>query len=155
LYGFCCCAYQNKQKIKSSFFFICLLYPSTGHRSNATLVALAFTISYTECQKSSLFETFWGSLEFLVHLKIKENFEILSCSLRFRTWIFPSSPGFWDNPQWIFQEHWTYPYWVLVGMRPQKVFHENQSIRGFFSFESSFQNCFWKLFRSSGLSEIC
>jgi hypothetical protein len=24
LYGFCCCAYQNKQKIKSSFFFVCL-----------------------------------------------------------------------------------------------------------------------------------
>jgi hypothetical protein len=24
LYGFCCCAYQNKQNIKSSFFFVCL-----------------------------------------------------------------------------------------------------------------------------------
>jgi hypothetical protein len=26
VYGFCCCAYQNKQKIKSSFFFVCLIY---------------------------------------------------------------------------------------------------------------------------------
>jgi hypothetical protein len=36
-----------------------------------------------------------------------------------------------------------------------KVFHENQSIRILFEFNSFFQNCFWNLFSTSGLSEIC
>jgi hypothetical protein len=35
----------------------------TGHRSNATLVAGVFTISYTNCQKRGLLETFWGPFE--------------------------------------------------------------------------------------------
>jgi hypothetical protein len=37
----------------------------TGQRSNATLVARAFKISHTKCQKRGLLETFWGSFEFL------------------------------------------------------------------------------------------
>jgi hypothetical protein len=37
----------------------------------------------------------------------------------------------------------------------QKIFYENKNIRGFFVFESSFQTCFWNLFSSSGLSQIC
>jgi hypothetical protein len=39
--------------------------------------------------------------------------------------------------------------------RDHKVFYENQSIRGFFGIQFSFQNCFWNLFSNSGLSEIC
>jgi hypothetical protein len=35
------------------------------------------------------------------------------------------------------------------------VIYENQSMRGFFGFESSFQNCFWNLFSICGLSQIC
>jgi hypothetical protein len=30
-----------------------------------------------------------------------------------------------------------------------------QSTRGFFDFESSFQNCFWNLYITSDLSQIC
>jgi hypothetical protein len=39
--------------------------------------------------------------------------------------------------------------------RHNKVFSENRSIRGLFGFESSFQNCFWNIFSSSGSSQIC
>jgi hypothetical protein len=40
--------------------------------------------------------------------------------------------------------------------RDNKVFSENQSIRGFFFFfEFSFQICFWSLSSTSGLSQIC
>jgi hypothetical protein len=39
--------------------------------------------------------------------------------------------------------------------RDYKVFYGNQSIRGFFDFEFSFQNCFWNLSSTSGLSQIC
>jgi hypothetical protein len=38
--------------------------------------------------------------------------------------------------------------------RDQKVFYENQSIRDFFAFESSFQNYIWNLFSTSGLPQI-
>jgi hypothetical protein len=38
--------------------------------------------------------------------------------------------------------------------RDLKIFYENQSIRGFFDFQSSFQNCFWNLFSTSDLSQI-
>jgi hypothetical protein len=31
----------------------------------------------------------------------------------------------------------------------------NQSMRGFFGFDSCFQNCFWNLLITSGLSQIC
>jgi hypothetical protein len=41
------------------------------------------------------------------------------------------------------------------GMRPQGISQKNQSIRGLLGVESSFQNCFWNLFSTSGLSEIC
>jgi hypothetical protein len=41
-----------------------------------------------------------------------------------------------------------------LGKRPQGL-HRNQSIRGFFGFKSSFQNCFWNVFSTSGLSRIC
>jgi hypothetical protein len=40
-----------------------------------------------------------------------------------------------------------------LGKRPQGIL-QNQSIRGFFGFESSFQNCFWNLLSTSGLSQI-
>jgi hypothetical protein len=40
-----------------------------------------------------------------------------------------------------------------LGKRPQAIL-QNQSIRGFFGFESSFQNCFWNLLSTSGLSQI-
>jgi hypothetical protein len=43
----------------------------------------------------------------------------------------------------------------VASKRDHKVCHENQSIRGLFSFEFSFQNCFWNLFSTSGLSQIC
>jgi hypothetical protein len=42
----------------------------------------------------------------------------------------------------------------IILVWPQGIY-ENQSIRGFFEFESSFQNFFFYLFRTSGLSEIC
>jgi hypothetical protein len=43
-----------------------------------------------------------------------------------------------------------------LGKRPQGFFfYKNQSINGFFSFEYSFQNCFWNVFSTSGLSQIC
>jgi hypothetical protein len=38
--------------------------------------------------------------------------------------------------------------------RDNKVFSKNQSIL-LFSFDSSFQNCFWNLFSFFGLSQIC
>jgi hypothetical protein len=41
-----------------------------------------------------------------------------------------------------------------LGKRPQGILR-NQSTRGFFGFEFSFQNCFWNLFSTSGLSKIC
>jgi hypothetical protein len=41
-----------------------------------------------------------------------------------------------------------------LGMRPQGILR-NQSKRGFFGFESSFLNCFWNGFSTSGLSQIC
>jgi hypothetical protein len=41
-----------------------------------------------------------------------------------------------------------------LGKRQQSILR-NQSARGFFDFESSFQNCFWKVFTTSGLSHIC
>jgi hypothetical protein len=41
------------------------------------------------------------------------------------------------------------------GKRQNKVFSENQSIRGLFGFETGFQNCIWNLFSASGLSQIC
>jgi hypothetical protein len=31
----------------------------------------------------------------------------------------------------------------------------NQSTRGFLGFESSFQNCFWNVYSTSGLAQIC
>jgi hypothetical protein len=36
-----------------------------------------------------------------------------------------------------------------------RLFYEHQSVRCFFDFEISFQNCFWILFSTSGLSETC
>jgi hypothetical protein len=47
--------------------------------------------------------------------------------------------GFWDNPQWIFQKHWTCPG---ASKRDYNVFYEFQSIRDFLGIESSFQNGF-------------
>jgi hypothetical protein len=41
-----------------------------------------------------------------------------------------------------------------LGKRPQGILR-NQSIRGFFGFKFSFQNCFWNVFSTSGLSQIC
>jgi hypothetical protein len=41
-----------------------------------------------------------------------------------------------------------------LGKIPQGIL-QNQSIRGFFGFESTFQNCFWNVFSTSGLSQIC
>jgi hypothetical protein len=43
---------------------------------------------------------------------------------------------------------------LLASERDHKVFCKNQSIRGFFGFESSFQNCLWNLFSTFGLSQI-
>jgi hypothetical protein len=43
----------------------------------------------------------------------------------------------------------------VASERDHKVFYENQSICGFFGFKSSFQNCFWNIFSTSGLSQIC
>jgi hypothetical protein len=40
-------------------------------------------------------------------------------------------------------------------MRPQGILRKPKSIRGLFGFKSSFQNCFWDLFSTSGLSETC
>jgi hypothetical protein len=40
-----------------------------------------------------------------------------------------------------------------LGKRPQGIL-QNQSTRGFFGCESGFQNCFWNLFSTSGLSQI-
>jgi hypothetical protein len=42
----------------------------------------------------------------------------------------------------------------MVSERDPKVYYENISMRGFFDFESSFQNCYWNLFSTSGLSCI-
>jgi hypothetical protein len=39
--------------------------------------------------------------------------------------------------------------------RDHKVIYENQSLRGFFGFKSSFHNCFSKHFNISDLSQIC
>jgi hypothetical protein len=39
--------------------------------------------------------------------------------------------------------------------RDHKIFYENQSIRGFFGFGSSSPNCYWNLFNTSVLSQIC
>jgi hypothetical protein len=39
------------------------------------------------------------------------------------------------------------------GKRPQGILRK-QSTSDFFGFESSFQNCFWNLFITSGLSQI-
>jgi hypothetical protein len=39
----------------------------------------------------------------------------------------------------------------VASKRDHKVFHENQSL---LSFDSSFQNCFWNLFSTSGSSSI-
>jgi hypothetical protein len=41
-----------------------------------------------------------------------------------------------------------------LGKRPQCILR-NQSTCGFFDFESSFQNWFWNVFSTSGLSQIC
>jgi hypothetical protein len=44
----------------------------------------------------------------------------------------------------------------LSGLRKrQQGILRNQSIRGFFGFGYSFQNCFWNVFSTSGLSQIC
>jgi hypothetical protein len=40
-----------------------------------------------------------------------------------------------------------------LGKRPGIL--RNQSIRAFFGFDSSFQNCFWNVFNTSDLSQIC
>jgi hypothetical protein len=40
------------------------------------------------------------------------------------------------------------------GKRPQGILR-NQIICGFFGFKFSFQNCFWNVFSTSGLSQIC
>jgi hypothetical protein len=40
-----------------------------------------------------------------------------------------------------------------LGKRQQGIL-QNQSIRGFFGFNSSFQNCFWNVFSTSGFSQI-
>jgi hypothetical protein len=39
-----------------------------------------------------------------------------------------------------------------LGNTPQSIFR-NQSIRGFFGFKFSFQNCFWNVFNTSGLKK--
>jgi hypothetical protein len=41
-----------------------------------------------------------------------------------------------------------------LGERPRDILR-NQSKLGFFGFESSFQNCFWNIFSTFGLSQIC
>jgi hypothetical protein len=38
------------------------------------------------------------------------------------------------------------------GKRPEAFFYENQSISDLFDFESSFQNCFWNVYSTSGSS---
>jgi hypothetical protein len=40
-------------------------------------------------------------------------------------------------------------------VKRQQGILRNQSIRGFFGFESSLQNCFWYVFSTSGLSQNC
>jgi hypothetical protein len=46
------------------------------------------------------------------------------------------------------------PTLCVLAKRPQGILR-NQSTRGFFGFESSFQICFWNVFSTSGLSENC
>jgi hypothetical protein len=41
-----------------------------------------------------------------------------------------------------------------LGKRSQGILR-NQSTRGFFGFESSFQNCYWNILSTSSLSQIC
>jgi hypothetical protein len=41
-----------------------------------------------------------------------------------------------------------------LGKQTTRYFR-NQSTRGSFGFESCFQNCFWNVFSTSGLSQIC
>jgi hypothetical protein len=41
-----------------------------------------------------------------------------------------------------------------LGKRTQGILR-NQSTRGFFGFEFNFQNCFWNVFNTSGLSQSC
>jgi hypothetical protein len=41
-----------------------------------------------------------------------------------------------------------------MGKRQQGILR-NQSTRGFFGYESSSQNCFWIVFSTSGLAQIC
>jgi hypothetical protein len=105
--------------------------------------------------------------------------------LRIWSQIFSSTLGSWDNLQWIFQKHWKCPYWValkrdhtifydnqsirglfgfestifprlqrlLVGLLysyEKKNSHTNRARE-----DGSFQNCFWNLFSTAGLSQIC
>jgi hypothetical protein len=42
---------------------------------------------------------------------------------RISFYIFPSTSGSWDNPQWIFQKHWKCPLWVAWD-RDHKVYYE-------------------------------
>jgi hypothetical protein len=59
--------YKNKNNvgklkiIDAIFWLDNIVQGRTGHKSNATLVAGAFTISNTKCQKRGLLETFWGA----------------------------------------------------------------------------------------------
>jgi hypothetical protein len=39
--------------------------------------------------------------------------------------------------------------------KKQQCILRDQSTRGLFGLESSFQNCFWNVFSTSGLSQIC
>jgi hypothetical protein len=43
----------------------------------------------------------------------------------------------------------------VASKRDHKIFYEHQSICGFFGLKSSFQNCIWVHFCTSGLSQIC
>jgi hypothetical protein len=86
--------------------------------------------------------------------KINNSCLILVSWVQICFYIFPSTSGSWYNPQIIFRKHSKCPYWV-VSERDHKVFYENQSINGLFGCKSSFQNCFWNLLNTSGLSQIC
>jgi hypothetical protein len=58
-----------------------------------------------------------------------------------------------ENPQWIFEKHWKYHNWVTP-KRYKKIFPKIQIIIGFFGNKCSFQNWFWNLSSTSGLSQI-
>jgi hypothetical protein len=64
-----------------------------------------------------------------------------------------AAAGFWHNPQWIFQKHLKCHNWEPP-KRYNQIFPKIQSIHGCFDNKCSFQNWFWNLSSTSGLSQI-